>query len=80
MLKEKFFETIPKRLCLHSVHPPPPPPPFAGRIEPPTKFSKRGLDRTSIFGGGDLFQWEGGCNFYIENKLKSEIFNDKNEM
>ena len=21
--------------------------------------------------------WQGGCNFYIENKLKSEIFNDK---
>ena len=25
--------------------------------------------------GGDLFR--GGCNFYIKNKLKSEIFNDK---
>ena len=25
--------------------------------------------------GGDFFQ--GGCNFYIKDKLKSEIFNDK---
>ena len=60
----------------------------AVEVEPPTKFSKRGggLDRTFIFRrgvgekeGGDLF--EGGvvcnCNFYIKNKLKSEIFNDK---
>ena len=33
----------------------------------------------SVVGGGDpptkFFQ--GGCNFHIKNKLKSEIFNDK---
>ena len=41
-----------------------------------------GLDRTLIFRGrvgekegGDLF--EGVCNLYVKNKLKSEIFNDK---
>ena len=48
--------------------------------KPNTKFSKGGgggLDRTSIFRGGDLFQG-GGCNFYIKNKSKSEIFNNKN--
>ena len=49
-------------------------------VEPPVKFSKmegEGLDRTSVFRGGllgkrgDCFQ--GGCNFYVKNKLKSEI-------
>ena len=56
------------------------------RVEPPTKFSKRGggrLDRTSTFRGGcwerggDFFQRGGGCNFHIKNKSKSEIFNEK---
>ena len=51
-----------------------------GGVEPPTKFSNRGLDRTSIFRGGllggDFFQG-GGCNFYMKNKLNSEIFNGK---
>ena len=47
-----------------------------GRAEPPTKFSEGGLDRTSNFRGGDFFR--GGCNFHIKNKLKSEMFNDKN--
>ena len=28
--------------------------------------------------GGDFFQ--GDCNFYIKNKLKSEIFNDKKSL
>ena len=51
-------------------------------VEPPIKFLKRaGLDRTSTFRGGcwerggDFFQR--GCNLYISNKLKSEIFNEK---
>ena len=26
---------------------------------------------------GYFFEGEGGCNFYVKNKLKSEIFNDK---
>ena len=40
-----------------------------------------GLGRISIFRGGllgkrgDFFQ--GGCSFYIKNKLKSEIFNSE---
>ena len=59
---------------------------LGGGGEPPTKFSKRrgGLDRALIFSGGcwgrggDLF--EGGCNFYIKHKLKSEIFNDKKRL
>ena len=54
-------------------------------VESPTKFSKRGrLGRTLIFRGGllgeggDLFEGKrGGCSFYIKNKLKPEIFNDK---
>ena len=28
--------------------------------------------------GGDFFQ--GGCDFHIKNKLKSEIFNDKKKL
>ena len=28
--------------------------------------------------GGDLF--EGGCDFYTKDKLKSEIFNDKKSL
>ena len=52
------------------------PPFFAGGVEPPTKFSKRGgLTGPQLLEGGDFFQ--GGCNFHIKNKLKSEIFNDK---
>ena len=64
----------------HSVHPPPPL--SAVGVEPPTKFSKRGglagpqlLEGDCWERGGDFFQ--GGCNFHIKNKLKSEIFNAK---
>ena len=67
--------------CCHCVHPPF----FAGGGgggEPPIYFSKGRLDRTAIFiggvagkEGGDFFR--DNCNFYIKNKLKSEIFNDK---
>ena len=51
-----------------------------GWFEPSTKFSKRrGLTGSQrVVAGkdrGDFFQ--GGCSFYIKNKLKSEIFNDK---
>ena len=42
---------------------------------------KRELDRTSVFRGGFLgkmgWRFSGSCNFYIKNKLKSGIFNDK---
>ena len=39
-----------------------------------------GLDRTlTRIKGGDLFEGE-GCNFYIKNKLKSEIFNGKRSL
>ena len=62
---------------------PPLPSLSAGRVEPPTKFSKRGggLGRTSTLRrgcwkrGGKFFQ--GGLQFLQKNKLKSEIFNDK---
>ena len=56
----------------------------AGGVEPPTKFSKGEggrLDKTLTFRGSS---WERGgtffrgvCNFYIKNKVKSEIFNNK---
>ena len=61
------------------------PPLSAGGVEPPTKYSKRGgLTRPQLSEevagkeGDDFFQ--GGCNFYIKNKLKSEIFNDKKSL
>ena len=56
-----------------------------GGVEPLTKFSKKGgggLDRTLVF-RGVLVRKRGmaflrrGCNFYVKNKLKFEIFNDK---
>ena len=58
----------------------------AGGIESPTKFFKKkkgggALTRPKFLEGdarkegGDLFQV--GCNFYIKNKPKSEIFHDK---
>ena len=71
-----------KLLNSHSVHPPLS---DGGRVEPPTKFSKRGgltgpqlLEGGCWERGGDFFQ--GGCNFHIKNKLKSEIFNDKKSL
>ena len=63
----------------HSVHPP-----FGWvieKVEPLTNFQKGGLDRISIFRAkfdgkeGDNF-FQGGCSFYIKNKLKSDIFNE----
>ena len=71
---------------MHSVQPFPPLSAKEGAVEPPTKFSKKGggLDRISVFRRGagkergDLFQ--GGCNFYIKNKPKSEIFNNKKSL
>ena len=54
-------------------------------VELPTKFSKRGaLTEPQFWEGvagkevGDLLQ--GSWNFYIKNKLKSEIFNDKKKL
>ena len=65
--------------------PPPPPPPFCwrGGVEPLTNLSKnwegltgsRFLERDCWERGGWFFS--GGCTFYIKNKLKSQIFNDK---
>ena len=54
-----------------------------GEVEPPNKFSKRkkgltgGLTEGSCWGrrGVTFFRWD--CSFYIKNKLKSAIFNDK---
>ena len=66
---------------INSVHPPF----LQGRVEPPTKYSKRmGLTGPQLLEGvagkegGDFFQ--GGCNFHIKNKLKSEIFNNKKSL
>ena len=45
-------------------------------------FKKGGLDTTLIFKGGLVRKRavtfsRGVCNFYVKNKLKSDIFNDK---
>ena len=66
----------------HSLHLQPPPPPFSAEgIEPPTKYSKKGLERVSIFRGMLLGKrgWPcsrrgHGLQFLHKNKLKSEIF------
>ena len=54
-------------------------------VEPTSKFSKRGGLTGSQFlewgcweRGGDFFQ--GGSSFYLKNKLKSTIFNDKKSL
>ena len=68
-----------KKLYIHSVQPPP----FCkGGGSGSNQIFKKGgeLDREkgfkiSTFRGDDFFQ--GGCNFHIKNKVKSEIFNDK---
>ena len=56
-------------------------------VHPQKNIFKKGggLDRTIIFRGiwwerrDDLFKY-GGCSFYIQNKLKSEIFNGKKNL
>ena len=41
-------------------------------------FLKGGeLDRISVFKGGLLSIFSGGCRFYKKSMLKSEMFNDK---
>ena len=54
-----------------------------GVVEPPNKFSKKrmGLTGSQLLDGGC---WEiegnvfrGDCGFYINNKLKSQIFNNE---
>ena len=64
-------------MCTHTF------PLGGGGGEPPTKFSKmrRGLTGPQLLEGGcwerggDFIQ--GGCNFHIKNKSKSEVFNSK---
>ena len=59
---------------------------FAGRLNLlPNSQKGGGLDinfcrRVSGKEGGDIFEWEGGCNFYVKDKLKSELFNDKKSL
>ena len=72
----KYFQIV--LLSQHSVHPP-----FCrgiGELTPYQIFKKEGVDTTLIFTeelvrkrGG----FEGSCSFYVENKIKSEIFDDK---
>ena len=71
------FGILFQRKIIHQ-HIPPPPSLLYGegrglRLRP--IFQKGGLGRISIFRGGDFLQ--GGCSFYIRNKLKSQIFSDR---
>ena len=55
------------------------------KFEPPTKFSKRGGLTGSQFLEGVAWKekvtfFMGGCSFYIKNKLKSEIYNNKQSL
>ena len=56
-------------------------------LRPNFQKGEGGLNRILIFleGGcwerrGDFFQGGGGVQFYIKNKLKSEIFNDEKSL
>ena len=47
-------------------------------------FEKGGIERSLVFRGGlvrkrgvTFLRGAGGCDFYVKNKLKSEIFNEK---
>ena len=81
MASKKYFKHFFELIYLYSVHPR-----FAEGVESPTKFSKKGLDMISIFRGrllektGWHFCTGGGRDrsFYMKNKLKSEILNNKN--
>ena len=62
---------------------------FAGRLNlQPNSQKGGGLDinfcrRVGGKEGGELFESEGSCNFcnfYVKDKLKSEIFNDKKSL
>ena len=71
-----------KLLNSHSVHPPLS---DGGRVEPPTKFSKRGgltgpqlLEGVAGKEGVTLIRR--GLQFSHKNKLKSEVFNDKKSL
>ena len=73
----------------HILHPPSPPPhPFLlreGGLSFWPIFQKGGLDRISIFRGGLLGRrrttlFRESCSFYIKNKLKSQIFNNKKSL
>ena len=54
-----------------------------GRVEPPTKFAKRGawqdlfLEGDAGKEGSKFFSGDVGCNFPTKNKLKSGMLNDK---
>ena len=71
-----------KLLISHSVHSPLS---DGGKVEPPTKFSKRasltGPQLLEGFAGKEgvtLFWWGPGVQFSHKNKSKSEIFNGQN--
>ena len=84
MALKKYVKYFFKVVYLYSVQPP-----FCcgGRgVESPTKISKKGPGKSQFLERGCWRRWvtffsQGGdgrcCSFYIKNKLKSEILNDK---
>ena len=79
---EELFLMIPKS---HSVHPLPLPL-SAGELSLQPNFQKwwawpdLNLLRGVAGKEGMTFFKEGGCNFYMKNKLRFEIFNDKKSL
>ena len=66
----------------HIVHPAPF---LLGNVEPPTKFSKTKDGTESQYLEGGCWERGGwplpeGCSYYIKNKTKSEIFNDRRSL
>ena len=79
MALKKYVKHFFKVIYLHHMHPL-----SDGGLNLLPNFLKRGPDRITIFRGrllekrGDFFSaGKRGCIFYIKNKLKSEILNDK---
>ena len=69
---------------IHSVHPHPPPFLLGGGWTSYQIFKKGSLIGPQLLEGGwwERSEWlfSGGCNFYIKDKVKSEIFNDKKSL
>ena len=53
---------------------------MGGGAEPPITFSKRVGALEGVSGKEGVTFFRGGCSFYVKNKLKSKIFNDKKSL
>ena len=85
MALKKYVKQFFKVIYLHCVHTPPSPP-FCLGFNLLPNFQIKVPDRISIIRGrllekrGDFSGGGRGCSFYIKNKLKSDILNDKKNL